>query len=204
MPLGVMKPDGGSNYQPSRDRPNSTPPPAQMPTPTQPAYNYPSPNLYASNTGQYASRPVNVPASTPGPVPDIESFLGADSGYQSQLAQIAKALTDLQADITRRTGTVETQYGDSNRALEDQKIRDLKSLEEDFAARGLIKSGLYGTAVGDYQTEFGQRVSELARNRADALALLTQEQGQFTSQQELAKQQAREQALQKRSSQYGV
>jgi hypothetical protein len=158
--------------------------------------------ITASPSGRY-SRPAPPPAAAPGPI-DPNAFLGADVGYQDQLRQFAKALTDFQSDVTRRQGNINTDFGTSSKALGDQRGLDLKNIETDFGSRGLLRSGLYGTAVGDYEKEYGQRLSELTTNKNQTLAQLLQEGNQFKTQQELQKQAAREAALRRRAEGMGI
>lgn len=177
------------NYQPA---------PVQQQAPVQP-----------TQTGQYV-RP--VPSNmVPGPInqiqgnaPSIDAFLGGDVGYQGQLRQFSQALNDFLADVTRRRGTLETDFGISKKAGEDQRIKDLDLIEDDFGARGLLTSGLYAKAVGDYETEFNQRMEELSRRQQEALGGLQQEEGTFRSQQQLKEQAAKEAAIRRRAEQFGL
>jgi hypothetical protein len=156
-----------------------------------------------NSRGNYA-RPAAPPAGGPGPVPNIEAYLGQDAGYQQQLREFAAALNDFTADATRRRGSLESEYGLSSKALADQRVKDLGSLEEDYGSRGLLRSGLYGDAVGDYETEYGQRTSDLSRRQNEALAALTGEQGSFSAQQKLKEQAAKEAAIRRRAEQFGA
>lgn len=149
------------------------------------------------------SAPASPPATGPGPVPDINAFLGGDSAYQDQLKQFANALSLFNADVTRRRGGIETDYASSQKAMNDQKILDLNNLEADYGARGLLRSGLYGKAVGDYNNEFNTRMTDLTTKEKDALAGLDQENSRFQSQQQLQQQAAREDAIRRRAAQYG-
>lgn len=163
--------------------------------------------IQANSSGRY-SRPAAPPPQTAGAVPsigggDINSYLAGDSGYQQQLAGFAKTLQDFLGDLTRRKGTLQTEFGVSDKALRGQRTKDLDTLEDDFGARGLIHSGLYAGAVGDYEKEFNERVAELARKQQEALGALTQEEGQFKSAQQLREQAAREEAIRRRAEQYG-
>ncbi len=160
--------------------------------------------VQSNSMGQY-STPINMPSSSqPGPVPDLEAFLTGDTGYQQQLRDYQKTLSDFTADTTRRKGTLESEYGLSSKALGDQRVKDLGLMEDDYGSRGLLRSGLYGKAVGDYETEYGQRSSDLARRQQDALAALEQETGAFSSQQKLQEQAAREAAIRRRAETYGI
>lgn len=174
--------------------------------PVNPSYSPPR-RKTSSSSGRY-SAPSSVPASNPGPiqpvVPDINTFLNQDSGYQQQLRDFTNALAQFNADITRRKGILESDYGTSKKAMEDQKVKDLLALQDDYGARGVLRSGLYGKAVGDYNTEFGNRMTDLSNKQTQALDALTQETNRYKSQQDLQQQAAREEAIRRRAAQYGV
>ncbi len=160
--------------------------------------------ITTGSSGKYSKpRSAPPPAANPGPI-DPNAWLGSDVGYQDQLRQFAKALTDFQSDVTRRRGDIGTDYTTSTKALGDQRVLDLKNIESDFGSRGLIHSGLYGKNVGDYENEYNKRLSDLTTNRDQILAQLLQEQNQYTTQQELEKQAAREAALKRRAETLGV
>jgi len=131
---------------------------------------------------------------------DPNAWLGTDTQYQDALRQLQLASTNFGADITRRQGEVNTDYDTSNRAMGQQKVQDLDNMENDWAGRGLIRSGLYAGAVGDYNQEFDQRMAELVSARDRTLAQLIQEQQAFQTQQQLDQQAAREAALRRKSS----
>jgi len=163
---------------------------------------------YGNSVSRRSGGISQVPAANPGPVqpvaPDINTFLNQDTGYQQQLRDFANALSQFSADVTRRKGSLESEYGLSSKAMNDQKVLDLDNLEDNYGARGILRSGLYGKAVGDYNTEFNTRFEDLTRRQKEALGLLEQEKGRFTSQQDLQKQSARESAIRRRAEQYGV
>lgn len=165
-------------------------------------YSYRPPRISSGSSGRY-SRPMAPPAAAPGPM-DVNAFLGGDVGYQDQLRQIAKTLSDFNADVTRRRGSLTSDYGVSSKALGDQRGLDLENIESDYGGRGLLRSGLYSTAVGDYEKEYNERAAELVRRRDEALAMLTQESSQFSTQQELQKQAAREAAIRRRAEGLGI
>lgn len=203
--LSAMDGGGGGSYDPRRQAIQNQQQIANYRPAPPPA---PAPPIQASNTGQY-SRPSPPPTTSPGPVPqlsgnDLESYLGGDSGYQQQLRQLGQALADFTADATRRKGSLETDFASSQKAMSDQRGLDLDMLKDDFGARGLLRSGLYGDAVGKYETEYNTRNTDLQRRQQEAMGALTQEQGRFGSQQELQKQAARESAIRRRAESLGV
>lgn len=170
-------------------------------TPVRTAYRPPSIRTTAS--GQY-TKPMPVPAATAGGIPDIGAFLGSDTAYQDQLRQFAQALADMNADVTRRRGSIGAQFETSKKGMADQRVKDLSNIEADYGARGLLRSGLYAKAQGDYETEYNNRLTDLGRQNTDALSQLDQELNQYQSQQNLQTQAAREAAIRRRAEQYGV
>lgn len=161
------------------------------------------PRITSTASGQY-TKPRSVPSAGAGAIPDINAFLGSDTSYQDQLRQFAQALSDMNADVTRRRGSLESNYNMSTKALADQRVKDLANIEADYGARGLLRSGLYAKAQGDYETEYGTRSSDLQRQENDALSQLQQELGQYQSQQQLQSQAAKEAAIRRRAEQYGI
>lgn len=162
-----------------------------------------SSNSRSSSAGRY-SAPAAPPQQGPGPVPDINAFLNGDGSYQAQIRDFANTLAQFNADITRRKGVLTSDYNASNKAMGDQKIQDLANLQDDYGARGILTSGLYGKAVGDYNNEFNTRMTDLTSKENQAMDQLGQESGRFGSQQQLQQQAAREAAIRRRAEQYGV
>jgi hypothetical protein len=189
----ALKDFGGSPYAPPAPPP---PVPVQRPAP--------APVIKTNSKGNYA-KPAAPPPSQAGPVvPSLDSYLNQDTGYQQQLRDFALSLNNFNADVTRRQGSLTTQYGLSQKALQDQREKDLLALQDDYGARGLQRSGLYGKAVGDYESEFGTRMTDLDRQQQDALAALNQESSQFNSTEQLKTQAAKEAAIRRRAESFGV
>jgi hypothetical protein len=184
-------------------RTGSAPPPVQRPRSSAPPPRNPGPRVSTNSRGNYA-RPVAPPATKPGPVMDINAFLNQDAGYQQQLREFAKSVQDFTADVGRRRGNLESDYGTSSKALSDQRGLDLQAMTDDYGARGLLRSGLFADANSKYETEYNNRVTDLANRKEQALAALLQEQSQFQSAQDLQSQAAREAAIRRRAEQYGV
>lgn len=161
----------------------------------------------SSRSGRYTGGGVSsnvAPAQAAPAAPDLNTFLNQDADYQNQLAQFANNLAQFMADATRRQGIIESDYGTSKKAMDDQKVIDLNNLEADYGARGVLRSGLYGKAVGDYNTEFGNRATDLLNKEKQGLGALDQERSRYQTQNTLQSQQAKEQAIRRRAEQYGV
>lgn len=188
-------------FIPEIDGTSSNPAPTQRPAPpaTQRPATVVKPKVASNPTGGYAK-----PVQRPAPVMDINTYLNQDAGYQQQLRELAKALSDFGSDLTRRRGDLTTGYESSLKALGDQKDLDLQAMQDDFGARGLLRSGLYTDAVGKYNTEYNNRVTDLGTQQNQALAALLQQQNQFQSSNDLQTQAAREAAIRRRAETLGV
>jgi hypothetical protein len=136
--------------------------------------------------------------------PTIESFLGADTQYQSQLAALNKALADYQAQMGMQSNQYQTNYASNLNQLGTDRKVGMDDQMNDYTGRGLFHSGLFGKAAGDLSTQFDNRQSDLSRARADFLANLGLDFNNFRSQQNITSQQAKSDAISRRAAQYGT
>jgi hypothetical protein len=139
-------------------------------------------DLYISPTGQYktASQMPNgggalmAPAEHSGKNParlgnKKKNPVYADSEFLSDTRNIDKALADYKAKLAIQKTRAGTDYSVANRDLTQQKTRDLSDIANDFAARGVINSGVYGQKLGDYNQTFGNQTSSLSRKYNQAV-----------------------------------
>lgn len=89
------------------------------------------------------------------------------------------------------------------RELRESRERDLRDIADDYAARGLIRSGLYAQKRGDYEQEFGKQLAEVNRQKSKQYADIAAERRQFNREQELAMEQARLEAIRRRAARTG-
>lgn len=192
--------------------PPSAPP---APPPTMPSNPNPISRVYrppafnpinSGNTGSY-SQPMPAPPPpmpAPPPPPSIEDYLGGDTGYQQQLRGFGQNLSDFLADAARRRNDLQTNFGQAQNNMNNQKVIDMQNLEQDYGSRGMLHSGLYGKAMGDYNTEFNNRLGDLTSQENQGLGQLDQSETQLRGSQQLQEQAAREDAIRRRAAQYGI
>lgn len=158
------------------------------------------------------SAPSNVPSSTakvikppaPPKPPDVNSFLKGDSTYQRQLAAFGKALSDFRADQGLATTDYNTNYANTRRDIGVARDEALKNLENDYASRGLLQSSLYNTAEGEARQQYLNQFADLDKQRTSFLDQLAQELGKFQNEQSVQSQNARAEALRRRSEKYNL
>lgn len=103
--------------------------------------------------------------------------------------------------VTKK-GTKATE-GLYQKELREQRTRDLSDIADDYAARGIIRSGLYAQKRGDYEKEFGKQLAETNRQKSKQYADIAAERRQFEREQELQKEQARLEAIRRRAARTG-
>lgn len=89
------------------------------------------------------------------------------------------------------------------RELREQRTKDTSDISSDYAARGLIHSGLYAKKRGDYETEFGKQLAEINRQRSKQYSDISSERTAFQREQELQRENARLEAIRRRAAKTG-
>lgn len=87
--------------------------------------------------------------------------------------------------------------------LAEARIKDKADITDDYAARGVLHSGIYAQKQGDYEKEYGKQVAETNRQKASKYAQLDEDERDFMTDQELQKEQARLEAVRRRAAKTG-
>jgi hypothetical protein len=120
------------------------------------------------------------------------------------MAAYNKALADYQAEQGLSRADYEKNYQGTRRDIGLAKQDALTDMENDYAARGLLKSSLYNTDVGKLNQQYQNQYNDLDSQRTNFLAQLAQQLGVFNSQQSVQKQNAQQEALRRRAEQYNL
>jgi hypothetical protein len=115
-----------------------------------------------------------------------------------------KAMADYLAQMNSQRQQYEGQYGLNAQELGKQRTTGFGDLENDYASRGLLQSGVYGKAYADLENDFKRRQTDLDTGRTNFLANLASGQKNFTTEQQLAMEKARQDAIARRAAQYGI
>jgi hypothetical protein len=192
--IGALRP-GVSNAQPTVPKPKGNPPstivakggskpvPKKAPPAKKPAAKKPAPKKKPSATAKY---------------------LAGDTTYQRQLADYNKSKADYEANYKRQTGIINRDYAESQRSLNRQGAQDRLDQQNDFAGRGILHSGVFAKALGDYNTDFNARMKQLTTGRGDQVNDLSFQRKSFLDQLRIEMNNAREDALRRRAAQLGI
>lgn len=134
----------------------------------------------------------------------LDKWLAGDVTYQQQLADFNRALAEYNATYDRQRSMTNRDYGESQRALNLQGTQDRADQQNDFAGRGILHSGVYAKALGDYNTQFQLRKKALTTGMNDKLGDLAMQKKNFTTQTSLEKNNAKQDAIRRRAQQLGI
>jgi hypothetical protein len=130
--------------------------------------------------------------------------LRADTTYQQQMAAYAKSLADFQAEQGLSRTDYEKNYQGTYRDIGLAKGQALQDMENDYAARGLLKSSLYNTDVGKLNQQYQNQYNDLNSQRTAFLDQLSQQLGSYQSEQKVQQQNALQEALRRRAEKYNL
>lgn len=133
-----------------------------------------------------------------------DKWLAGDTTYQQQLANYQKSLSDYLAQYNRQTSITNRDYGDMIRQLNMQGTQDRIDQQNDFAGRGILRSGVFAKALGDYNTQFNDKMKNLQTGQQDKLGDLSMQKTNFQRQLNLEEQAAKQDALRRRAAQLGI
>jgi hypothetical protein len=77
-------------------------------------------------------------------------------------------------------------------------------MENDYASRGLLRSSLYNTDVGNLNKEYGNQYTDLDKQRTAFLDQLAQGLTGFKNEQATQQQNAAQEALRRRAEKYNL
>jgi hypothetical protein len=136
--------------------------------------------------------------------PALDTYLRSDAAYQNQLRTFAQALAEFQSGQQRTTAQDNTSWQGATRQLGDQKVKDLAGIMNDFASRGMLKSGLYGQGIADYTKTYQNNLNDLNTGHTNALRDLSTANVNFQKDQAIQSAQARADAASRRAAQFGL
>jgi hypothetical protein len=140
----------------------------------------------------------------PVPVPSIEEFLGSDPGYLTDIGNLDNSYNNYLAQLMQQRNDYEQQYGTASRNLGTARGRDTNDLRENYASRGLLRSGIFGNSLGELVQNYDQQQNSLDLGRTNTLRDFTNDQQNTEIENTQARGSAREKAIARRAAQYGI
>lgn len=178
-------------------------PPQRSYSPPRPKpYVPPRPAVGSTSKGTIAP---SLPKPAPAPTPmTLDQWLAGDTAYMGQKSSYEKALKDYQAQKAGEQGKYTNEYNASVQKLNTDKLNQQTALTDDYAGRGLLQSGVYADALGDFQNNFKAQAADLERAKGAYFGDLATDSTNFTTQQQLQMQQAKDAAAARRAAKYNL
>lgn len=148
-------------------------------------------------------------ATTPNPLAggtgnkSLDTYLGTDATYQSQLSDLMKQLANYNAQQGLQASQTQADYDAKVKAMNDQATQDRLNMRNASAAHGILYSGIYANELGQYNDTNQQQMTNLLgglQNSKDTAQLAYNQE--VTSLQS-AKEQAIQQAAARRAASLG-
>lgn len=137
-------------------------------------------------------------------VPSVNKWLANDTQYQATTNALAKALKDYKTRMNQQLGQYDTEYNQNVSTLGTSRQAALTDTENDYAGRGILRSGVYANTTSNLMSDYNARQNRLDTGRANFRADMTSAEQDFKSEQNLANQNARQNAINRRAARYGI
>ena len=134
----------------------------------------------------------------------LNQWLANDTTYKSTLTALQKALADYRARMNQQLGQYDTEYNMNVGNLNTSRRAATNDMSNDFAGRGLMRSSMYANNQADLRSDYNARQNQLDVGRANFQADTRNAYDDFQSERDLAMEQARKNAIQRRSAQFGI
>lgn len=144
-----------------------------------------------------------ITAPAPPKPPSDKEWLAGDSAYNDQLSEYDRALQEYLARIASKEGEVNQDASIALQANARNQNMGLNNNAEDFAARGMINSGLFANSAEQLNDRYGESRSAIETNKGRQLGSLTDERDTYRRENELGRGNARRQALQRMAMKFG-
>jgi LysM repeat protein len=165
-------------------------------------------NIPNYNKAVTQAAPVATPQAPQAPVapptPSLEEWLAGDSTYNSQQAGYNRSKADYEAQYNQQQQNTNRDYAISQRALDQQGTTDRDQQLNDYAGRGIVNSGVYGTALSEYNQGFNTKVANLNQGLQDTLNNQNNAHTNYLRQLQLEQDTAKQDAIRRRAQSLGI
>lgn len=135
---------------------------------------------------------------------DINKWLAGDTTYQQQLANFQKSLADYLTQYSRNKQITERDFGETQRSMERQGQQDRMDQQNNFAGRGILRSGVFAKSLGDYNTDFNTKMKNLQTGQQDKVSDLDTQKLNFERQVGLEQDASKQDAIRRRAQKLGI
>lgn len=137
-------------------------------------------------------------------IPSIKKFLGLDTDYQSTLAALKANRNRYNSQNRTDYRQYNDDYNEATTRMEQDQKKSQELLAADYAARGMLGSGLSLKASTDQSNEFGLKRTDAETSYKRNIGQIDTDLANARAQFREDRQQARLNAIRRRAEQYGI
>lgn len=134
----------------------------------------------------------------------LDKYLAGDTTYQQQLNEFNAEKSAYGTNYNRQNQVTNRDYNTTKRSANIQATQDRRDQGYDFAGRGILHSGVYATALGNYNTDFNTKMNNLLQGKNDNLANARGDFNDFNRQLGLQRNSAKQDAVRRRATKLGI
>lgn len=130
---------------------------------------------------------------------EIRDFLKTDPQFQAQILDYLKTKEDYLTNVGHEKDIIKRDYNKNIKYTKDQRIADMRELQDTVGAQGLIRSSGYNELQGNLQADYANQRWGLKNTRNTGLQGILSDKSMFLRQMAIEQQQARNDAIQRRT-----
>jgi hypothetical protein len=177
-----------------------------------------SPNVAGQYVNSAAPAPANARVAGPssaarkkrkkkkagGGVPNIHKYLAGDTTFQDQRSQLMRQLEQFRTSNASQRAMVGQDFTTAADKMARQKELDHRNMTGDYAARGLLNSGLFVKSVGDYDTDYQSNYNDLTTGNQRSISELLEALSNYQTESSSSLAAAKQDAIRRRAQKYGI
>lgn len=134
----------------------------------------------------------------------LDKWLAGDTTYQQQLAELNQEKSAYQNNVNQQNNITNRDFASTQRQMNTQGNLDRQNQQYDFAGRGILHSGVYAKALGDYNTDFQTKMNNLIQGKTDTINTAQSNLNDFLRQIALNQNTAKQDAIRRRQQELGI
>jgi hypothetical protein len=147
---------------------------------------------------------IGVPSKNIKATSALQKYLAGDTTYQQQLAEYNQEENAYRQNQQRQDQITNRDFSTTQRSMNRQADVDRQNQQYDFAGRGILHSGVFAKALGDYNTDFQTKMNNLIQGKNDTLTESQANLNDFLRSLALQKNSAKQDAIRRRQASLGL
>jgi len=136
--------------------------------------------------------------------PKLGKYLAGDADYQASRSQLIKNFQSLRTENRKNRGNVREDYGVTKSRIGEEREKGLTDMKNDFAARGLLGSGVWGEKLGEFEKNYQNQQTDASTSQRRNISQLLTDVKDAKRLKNQSLRQAKLEAIRRRAEKYGL